>query len=496
MRRTVILFLAFVLAAGSVFAAGKGEASKETYTLRLLLPGDLLPANEEGTALLNKVSIKDIGIAYGVEYVSWGDFDTKRALYMQSNEPIDGVLVFQPELSNWWKRKGFAALNPYVTPAKTPALLKAIPQKVFEEMSIGGEYTNFPSVSEYYNFYGALTIRQDLRKEAGLGPITTMADLEKYFSYIKAKGLTPANLGGDSHWNFLYRALDTYMFFAGPDALAGGPALLNPDTNKLSNWLDDPRFRQGVEVFRRWYVNGWQDPDVMSSKPLEELFLQGKLGAYQHQTVNAGQLNAGRGLTPDGMYAEAVVLNPQRKEYRNFWANNLVCVPRTSKQPGALATYLDWVYGDRNNHYAPLVYGVPGKDYEIEGNFMKPAATPRTGDPYSQQWWFWQAPLQFEDKSWTPDLTAFWAKVRDPNVPVVQTPTIGFFMDLTPVVTIATRLAEVWTTKGVPLMCGLFDPDDPGNGIAALKQAYKDAGVDAFIAEAQKQWDAYRAGKK
>jgi ABC-type glycerol-3-phosphate transport system substrate-binding protein len=494
MKRIIVLFLILVLAATGSFARPGEEKPKETYTLRLLLPGDMLPANEEGMALLNKVSVKEIGIAYGVEYVSWGDFDTKRALYMQSNEPIDGVLVFQPELSNWWKRKGFAALNPYVSPQKTPNLLKVIPLKVFQNMSIAGEYTNFPSVSEYYNFYGALTIRQDLRKQAGLDPITTLADLEKYFAYVKSKGLIPANLGGDSHWNFLYRALNTYVFFAGPDALQGGPAMLDPNTNKLSNWLDDPRFRQGVEVFRRWYVNGWQDPDVMSSKPLEELFLQGKLGAYQHQTVNAGALNISRGLSPDGLYAEAVVLNPQRKEYRNFWANNLICVPRTSKQPGALAKYLDWVYADRINRYAPLVYGVPGKDYELEGSFLKPPATPRSGDLYSQQWWFWQAPLQFEDKSWYPELRDYWRKVRDPNVPVVETPTIGFFMDLTPVETIATRLGEVWMNKGVPLMCGLFDPDDPVNGIAALKQAYKDAGVDAFIAEAQKQWDAYRKG--
>jgi putative aldouronate transport system substrate-binding protein len=439
---------------------------------------------------LNEQSTKDIGIAYGLEFVSWGDFDTRIALYLQSREVLDGMLVFQPFLSNFWKQKAFAALNDYVSPSKTPNLLKAIPLKVFEDMAIEGEYTCFPSVNEYFNFYHGWTIRKDLREQWGMAPIETLEDLEAYFEKARQEGMIPTRFG-HSHFNPLLRIMDEYAFFVGPDHIEGGPAYLDTRTNKVSNWIEHPLFRRGAEIMRRWYVNGWQDPDIGAPTDDTQLFVQGRLASYPHQTVNAEQQNLSR-LADSDMVAEAAVPNPGWREYRNFWANNLICVPRTAEDPGALARWLDWLYADREGRYAVIIHGIPGTDFELVGDAVR-ALDKREGDAYWPQWWFWQASMQFFDVDWTQNFKDRWSRIWDPDINVVESPSLGFFMDLSPVQSIATALNEAYANIGQPIMQGLVDPDDPQRGISALQKAYKDAGVDDFLAEAQKQWDAYIA---
>jgi putative aldouronate transport system substrate-binding protein len=358
-------------------------------------------------------------------------------------------------------------------------------------MAIDGEFTNFPSVNEYYHFYHGWTIRKDLREAWGMDPITTLEGLEEYFERAKQRGMIPTR-HDHSHFNALLRIMNDYAWFVGPDSIDGGPAVLDPETNKVSNWVEDPRFRRGAEIMRKWYVNGWQDPDIGSPARGTELFVQDRLASYPHQIVNAEQMNLGT-LKDSPMVAEAVIVNPDWKEFRNFWANNLICVPRASEHPGGLATWLDWMYADRQGRYAIMVNGVPGKDFEFVDDDTIRTLTRDEGDPYQLHWWFWQAPLQFFDANWNQDFKDMWAKIWDPNVDVIVDPTLAFFMDLSPIQSIATQISEAYATIGDPIMDGLVDPDDPERGIPALQKAYKQAGVDEFLAEAQRQWDAFLA---
>jgi putative aldouronate transport system substrate-binding protein len=494
MKERLVFILVFLFIGFALFATGtKVVAPEEVFELRVLMPGDEVPAHQEVWAYLNEKSAKEIGITYKTEFVSWGDFGTRRSLYLQSKEALDGMLIFQPELSSYWKQKAFAALNDYVNKRETPNLLKVIPLQVFEDMAIEGEYTNFPSVNEYFNFYHGWTIRKDLREKWGMKPVETLQDLEAYFEKAKQEGMIPTR-HDHSHFNCLLRIMEEYAWFVGPNHIEGGPAYLDPKTNKISNWIEHPLFRQGAEIMRRWYLNGWQDPDIGSPTPTGDMFVQGRLASYPHQTVNAEQTNINQ-LKDSEMVAEAAVPNPGWKEYRDFWANNLVCVPRASENPGGLAKWLDWLYADRKDRYAIIIHGIPGTDFDFVDNDTIKTVSKREGDPYWPHWWYWQASLQFFDVNWPQELRDRWARIWDQDVDVLEDPTLAFFMDLSPIQTIATQIKEAYTNIGDPIMDGLVDLDDPEKGIPALIKAYKQAGVDEFLAEAQRQWDAFLAKK-
>ena len=55
---------------------------------------------------------------------------------------------------------------------------------------------------------------------------------------------------------------------------------------------------------------------------------------------------------------------------------------------------------------------------------------------------------------------------------------------------------QVLSEYADPLMCGMVDPDDPEKGIAALRTALKEAGIDELVAAAQKQYEQWKLSLK
>jgi putative aldouronate transport system substrate-binding protein len=290
------------------------------------------------------------------------------------------------------------------------------------------------------------------------------------------------------------KLVDGYTFFIGPENVA----VIDPDTNRITSWAESPVLHEFAEMAREWYENGWIDPDVMQQADSGQLLQQGKLAAFPHQRRMAGSMmnNPAR---PAGQTYEAAVIRPDMKPLRTFWGNNLICVPRSSKDPGALITYLDWVFADKWDRYMPFINGVPGKDYTRNGESIAVATDERYGGGEGPilfpQWWFWQAPLLPEDSNWSPEERKYWLQVRDPSVDVVEHPALGFNLDLRTIDTVASKLREVVSQYHGPIINGVVDPDDPAKGIPAFKTALEQAGIAQFIAEAQRQWDAYTASR-
>lgn len=498
MKRFLLLVLVvFLVSATFAVAEGSGEstATKEAYMLRILVPGDRFPGHDELFDALNEESISQIGIGYDTEFVPWSDFGTRRNLYLQSAEAFDGTLVFEPELQDLWRQRAFAPLNEYVTPAKSPNVLKVIPQQVFEDMAIGGEYTNIPSISEYFDFYDSYVIRKDLREKYGMtSPPSDRASFERYLRSIKQNEPAMVPLRGFPPTRTATKFVDGYTFFIGPENVA----VIDPATNEITSWAETPQFRELVEMAHEWYQNGWIDPDVLQQADSGQMLQQGKLAAFPHQRRMAGSMmkNPAR---PAGQTYEAAVIKPEMKPLRTFWGNNLICVPRSSKDPGALIRYLDWVFADKWGRYVPFIHGVEGKDYKRQGDAVAVATEERynggEGPILFPQWWFWQAPLLPEDANWNEEERYYWLQVRNPDVEVIEHPALGFNLDLRTIDTVASKLREVVSQYHGPIVNGVVDPDDPERGIEAFARALEQAGIDQFITEAQKQWTAYLENK-
>ena len=96
-----------------------------------------------------------------------------------------------------------------------------------------------------------------------------------------------------------------------------------------------------------------------------------------------------------------------------------------------------------------------------------------------------------------PDLdqwNRYFSYVADAPVSAIS----GFTFDYQNPIDFSTQYAEISALKNEyfkNIQCGAVDPDDPENGVPALRAKMEAAGLNDIIAEAQRQLDAYLAKK-
>ncbi len=143
-----------------------------------------------------------------------------------------------------------------------------------------------------------------------------------------------------------------------------------------------------------------------------------------------------------------------------------------------------------------LLYGIEGTHWEyVEGDTER-VQVPEGKDPNDYPMWgMWQWAQGALDP-FTPalkdDTIALLKEFRNMDTPVVKSPTLGFYADLDPVEAEWDLMKEVWATYGRPLIEGRVPVE--GNYEKLLDEMNK-AGAEKFIAEMQKQYDAWRASK-
>lgn len=476
---------------GNESEGGTGGSNEEAVTLKFVFPGDYTSGMDDVFGALNEKSLAEINTAYSIEYVPWSDYGTKRNLYMQTGETFDGTLVWESELQGLWANGGLVALNDYISEEKTPNLLNVIPLQAFKDMAIDGQYTNFPSIVTAQNWYVSYIIRGDLREKYGMEPITTLEQLEQYFAHVKENepGVIPVSVVHD--YLHLGRVFGQAAF-VGPNAELGGPAYVDPQQpDRVSNWIESDLFQTIAETKRRWAVNGWQNPDVLvPGTDVFSEFKAGRIAAVTHDITQADHMNNTKLF--DEFRAETVILNPDAPGWRNFWGNNLVVVSKTSQHPERVVRWVDWLFSDREN-YATLLYGLEGVHREIVGDTVRPAPGAEEGAYPSWNQWYWaQGVWDYHQAHFTEETKRRIEHFLDFDAPIDVSPTLGLTMDLSPVNTQATQLSEAWNRYGLPLMAGIVEFDEY---YPQLVKAYDDAGVDAFLAEAQKQYDAWRSAR-
>jgi len=470
----------------------KVNPNEEPVTIKMLFPGGASKEEPMVFEELNKRSMADINTAYSIEWVPWGDYDMVSKTKLQAGEAFDGMLVFDPFLAQMWDSDAFTGLNEWISEEKTPGLLSVLPLQVFEDMSIDGQYTCFPSVVSYQNWYIAAHIRKDLREKYGMDEIKTFEEFEEYLTKVAENEPDMVPAGGIGTLQHIYGRIVGYAFFAGPNYLDGGVAMVDPKTHKISNYLESEHFKFTIETSRRWYEKGIFTPE--SNSPNAPDLGSGRTAFATHDITMSDNWN--KSNTLEGVEYERVIINPDAKGFRDMWGNNLVCVPHSSDHPDRVVRWADWLFGDQEN-YMLLMYGIEGVHWEYADDKKERVQLPEGKDPADYPMWgMWQW-AQGKLDPFTPNHTdetiALLKKFRDFNTPVEVSPTLGFYADLTPVQAEWDLMKEVWVKYGAPLLHGTVPIE--GNYEKLLEEMEK-AGADKFIAEMQSQYDKWRASRK
>ena len=392
-----------------------------------------------------------------------------------------------------------------------PALWESMPESVWELSCSSGE--NLPYGPGLY----AIPVYKDIApenfivydaqvaKDAGIeipDIISSWDELTPYLGALKAAmeanpdlGLHPVNIGGAP------AGVETSFDFISRTALIG----VEFGDDKVVTVFDDANIMDRYRTMHKWYEMGYVNPD----SPLQT---EDSINSKQHH-ISFVQAWDGYDYTPSrGFWVKMT------RDSGPFLDSDGV---QGSMNAFSIALEDDPVKFEKAMKFQELVntdkevrdilaFGIPGYHFEYRdvkddaGNVLGQAVvrTQAGKDGYTP-WRFSQAnyainSIEASEETLNgtypaPDLdqwNRYFEYVKDAPVSKIS----GFTFDYQNPIDFSKEFAEISALKTEymsRIQCGVVDPDDPEQGVPALRAKMEAAGLDRIIAEAQRQLDAY-----
>lgn len=470
-------------------APTKGEPDHVT----LVVNGDItdrvvsFTKNELAKYLMDKLNL-----TASIEYLPWDDLEGGQVeLRLAAGEDI--AVYTDITYMSHCVALGYAADLTEAMDKEGAVLRAKMPKTNFDAFTLNKKLYAIPignknNAGEWYN----VCVRQDLLEECGMTQIKSIADLEAF--YAKCIALHPEYAG----------------FAAGGATDSYGPARMisceisdknmlwlndyifvdnNTKDNKIYSWFESPEFQKTAEVSKRWQDLGimskqyMSDPGAASAKfdAGQGMFCSGNAGYpwEEFPTLNAivptarlvnyrlGDTSS-RPLNSRGTYSVGFVVSAQ------------------AKNPGAYVRLFNDIYTDQST-YDFWTYGVKDVDYTLDTNGK--LLTKKNDGVFFNEW----VTANVDYLRWDSKIPDSYIQVyKHFNDGCIPQKDIGFVFNPDPVKTVIAQMEAVRTEYLVPIAVGLKDyntyyPD-------ALKRL-KDAGLDQYIAEFQKQFSVFYNNK-
>jgi putative aldouronate transport system substrate-binding protein len=499
MKKFFLALAAFAMAAGLVFAAGgrqqAGTGAKRTVTF--IIFGDKTDRMVEYMAndlpkLLQEKGLGDLTVdlqvlpwsEYGgpgveLRYANGEDFATWSDIAILSRCVSKGYLL---EITD-------AMINTYA-----PNVKAKIDAESFTAFSQDGKcyalpIGNKPNASEWY----AVAVRQDILEKVGMREITTLNELEAF--YTAAKRLHPEYVGfaegGATDTYGAAKLLSGYisnknMLFLNELIITDASA----DNDKIWSYFESDEFKNYAAIARRWNQMGIIDPQVLSDSTIAG----SKWTAGQAFFRNG---NAGR---PWEDLPTQRLANPNAK-LRCFFIGETRNRPKISRgtystafqisantaHPEDYLKVIDLFYSDQAT-YDYLVYGINGKDYTLDAN-GKLAARP-SNQVFLPEWAPNYVPWQRFDAVID---DAVINDYRHWNDGAIMQKDVGFTFDAEPVKVEYAQIQAVVNEYAPQIVWGFADY----NAVyPEFLRRLKNAGIDKYVTEYQKQFSVFYRSKK
>ena len=205
------------------------------------------------------------------------------------------------------------------------------------------------------------------------------------------------------------------------------------------------------------------------------LWVEGSLGK-DTEIIDTVRANA-----PDATLGN-YLLAPEKTKYMTAAGGEVICIPYSAPNPEGAMKFLNWLYASQDNYLFAL-YGVEGKDYEIvDGRLNR-----LINDDLFYEWMFRNRNYQLFTAEVDQDYIDTYEHWDDD---AVYSASFGFRFNNENVKEIEARLIEVAQKNFVQLETGFVDFETE---YPKAIQAMKDAGIDEYVAEVQRQLDAFLA---
>ena len=238
--------------------------TSEPMELKMYLIGDRTPDFDEVYGKINEILEEKLNCTLSVDFLSWGEHDTKYSLLFSGGEDFD--LIFTA--SSWCHYEqtvalgGFAELTEEDIQTYAPGIWDVVPEMAWDQAKIDGKVYMVPN---YSNEFGqdVLAVRGDLMEEYGIDEIKDWDSLMAFYKACAENGMY-ASLGGPWYQYFQEKGLSTLG-----GAPKGGELVLyntqDPEDTDLYYILDWDGFADYCKQMKELADMGAWSSDVLNS---------------------------------------------------------------------------------------------------------------------------------------------------------------------------------------------------------------------------------------
>ncbi len=470
--------------------------TSEHVGLTMYLLGDRTPDFDEVYGKINEILEEKLNCSLNVEFLSWGEHDTKYSLLFSAGEDFD--LIFTA--SSWGHYEqtvslgGFYPLTEDFIQTYAPGIWETVPEMAWAQAKIDGQIYMVPN---YQNEFGqdVLAVRKDLMDEYGISDITNWDELKAFYLACAENGMY-ASQGGPNYQYFQDKGMTT----TGGAPKSGELVLYNTqDPSDLNFYylLDWDGFADYCKQAKELADAGCWSADVLNSSDERQTgLLTGRTAAMVWNMGScrtyAKQANA---ENPDWNVTLCDPVSGKSKKV-NSYINNGVAINVASKNKERAMMVLNEFWTNQEI-YDLAMLGIEGKHWEAVGDDQyKVIDETNYGVSSNCNWGWTNANIQrteyIEDRTALDDTYDEMLASWNANVKA-EHPYDGFNFDSTPV---SVQFAAVEAALGNyydPLVNGLVDDVDAT--LEEFSAALESAGIRDVLAEMQKQAEEYLASK-
>lgn len=517
---TVLLSLAMLLSACSGSGnqtnvsqdTGNGaSAGQETNQKEVVLKGYLLGEAPKGMpdvlAKLNEKLKKDINATIELNYIGWGEVQSKYPLLLAAGEDVD--FIFSADWNYYVEQstKGaFYELKPEDIAKYMPKKTAAIDPAAWEEAKVNGKIFMIPKTTPDSNVFVAV-LRKDIMAEAGLTEVKRLSEIGPYLEAVKKNhpNMIGLNLDSQSDLPTPYQHLmrDKIGYTGRP--IEGGPLAqgvaydVADPTGKIYSMVEEPYLsaqKYAAGIMKDWYDKGYVNKNPYSNNiRSKDNFVEGKSAvAFGNSIDIAATLEAAEAKGIETYIIPSLM--PNGKVPIGNYIGSGISIAANSKNPERVMQAFDLIMEDPS--YVYLTYfGIEGKNYVItpDDKIGLPegvTADTNTYPPDVAGFWFVNKALFKPMSTWPQAYIDLWEKRDEHNTSDYVYN--GFTFSSGNVKTQIANLANASTQYANPIYIGAVK--DVDKAFDELIKNLKSAGLDEVKAEVEKQAKEFLAKKK
>ncbi|SFK44499.1 carbohydrate ABC transporter substrate-binding protein, CUT1 family [Lachnospiraceae bacterium KH1T2] len=463
----------------------EAKAGGDNGKVRILYPGE--ETDEMANFIEKELNPKlksEIGEEVEIVYKGWDQYWEQKDIMLSAGDDIDLYWDGLADIGIMVNKKQCQPLDELIEKYGQD-LQKVIPQSQMDGGKVDGVQYGIPSAyAPSSAMFQLVCVRQDLMDEVGMKNIETPDDLTEYAEKV-AKA--HPELSGPA--DVIYKPLTRYFQDEQLTWCSAGESVVyGEDSKKAYSYFETDTFKKIAkynrsmyekELYRDELTTNYNERDTRIQQGTY-IWVEGSVGK-ENEIISAVRTNA-----PDAVL-KSYILAPEKKKYITSCGGEVLCVPYSASNPEGAVKFLNWFYGSEDN-YMFAIYGPEGENYTIKGDKIE-LKDPAFGG-YFYEWMFRNQNYQ----KFTTDVSdEFIDNYKNWDKDAVQSDVMAFHFDNSKVKNEQTAIGEVINTTMMPILCGYVDYDE---AFPQAQKKLKDAGMDKYLEEVQRQLDDYLAAGK